>query len=295
MHILITGGTGFVGSNLSKYLYDNGHEIIVLTRDKSKVDSSFTAFESIDEIQPEAKIDYIINLAGAAIDKKWTESYKRELIDSRVNTTAKIIKLIEKLHTKPKRLISASAIGFYGTSEDKIFDENSPPPSDDQFTAKLCKAWENEALKAKNLGVETKIIRLGVVLGKQGALKKMLPAFKFGLGGKIGNGKQFFSWIHIDDVVNAINFLINNEPKEEIFNLTSPNIVTNAQFTSALGKAIKRPTLFTVPKITIKLLFGEMGKELLLKGQKAIPNNLKKAGFEFKYQNIDDALKNILS
>lgn len=294
MHILITGGTGFVGSKLSDFLFNKGYKISILTRDKNKVNSKYTAIENIDEISPDAKIDYIVNLAGASIDKKWTDSYKQELIDSRVNVTAQIIKLIEKLDTKPKRLISGSAIGFYGTSADDVFDENSPAPNDDQFTAKLCKSWEQEALNAKTLGLDTKIIRLGVVLGQKGALKKMLPPFKLGLGGKIGTGKQFFSWIHIDDVVSAIDFLIKNETTEYIFNLTSPNIVTNSEFTSALGKILKRPTFFSVPAITIKLLFGEMGKELLLKGQKVLPNNLQKAEFKFQYANIDEALSNIL-
>lgn len=293
MNILITGGTGFVGSHLVEYLLDNKHNVIILTRNKTKVTKKAKAIVSIDEIKTEEKIDAIINLSGATISKKWSDKYKKELIDSRLKITKNVIDLINKLTNKPEVLISASAIGYYGVQDDNIIDENSLPRN--EFTHQLCVKWEEEALNAEKLGVRVCIARLGVVLGKNdGALKKMLPPFKMCLGGLIGSGKQYFSWVHIDDAIAAFVFLINNKQQKGIYNLTSPNPVTNKEFTYELGKSLKRPTIFPMPACIVKLLFGEMGETLLLKGQRVIPKNLEKAGFNFTYSKIDQALGNIV-
>jgi uncharacterized protein (TIGR01777 family) len=293
MKVLITGGTGFVGSHLVEYLLGKGCNITILTRDKAKVAGGVEAISDIDEIKPSKKIDVIVNLAGAPISKRWSEKYKQELIDSRVNTTKGIISLIKKLKHKPELLISASAIGYYGSQDDTPLYENSPPLN--EFTHQLCKKWENEALKAEKIGVRVCITRLGVVLGKNdGALKQMIYPFKLGLGGKIGSGEQYFSWVHIDDVIAAFIFLVENKNQTGIYNVTAPNPVSNTEFTKALGRQLKRLTLFPMPTFVVKLLFGEKGETLLLNGQRVVPNKLKKAGFRFKYPKINEALGNIV-
>lgn len=292
MNLLITGGTGFIGKQLIQHLAENGHNIIVLTRDKNRVSGNVKAISNVNEINNGDKIDVIINLAGEPISKRWSDKYKQQLLDSRVNTTKAIISLIERLEDKPKVLISASAIGYYGSHGDEMLDESSNPK--DEFTHILCKKWEAEALKAEKYGVRVCITRLGVVLGKDGgALKQMLPAFKLGLGGRIGAGKQYFSWVHVYDVVAAFSFLIENQNEKGVYNLTAPNPVSNKDFTKALGRALNRPTIFPMPTLTVKLLFGEMGETLLLNGQRVIPKKLNDSGFKFQYPKIDIALQDI--
>lgn len=294
MHILITGGTGFVGSSLTNFLLGKGYRITILTHKKNITIGGVKAISNINEIKSNEKIDGIINLAGAAISKNWSDNYKQELITSRVNTTKEVILLIKRLEKKPDILISASAIGYYGSQDDNIIDEKSQPHN--EFTSQLCHKWESEALKAEDIGVRVCITRLGVVLGPNGgALKQMLPTFKMGIGGQIGSGKQYFSWVHIDDVILAFSFLIENKKQNGIYNLTAPNPITNAHFTKALGKQLKRPTIFSVPSFVIKILFGEMGETLLLKGQRVLPKQLQQAGFIFKYPKIDEALENIIN
>ncbi len=294
MHILITGGTGFVGSSLTNFLLGKGYRITILTHKKNITIGGVKAISNINEIKSNEKIDGIINLAGAAISKNWSDNYKQELITSRVNTTKEVILLIKRLEKKPDILISGSAIGYYGSQDDNIIDEKSQ--SHNEFTSQLCHKWESEALKAEDIGVRVCITRLGVVLGPNGgALKQMLPTFKMGIGGQIGSGKQYFSWVHIDDVILAFSFLIENKKQSGIYNLTAPNPITNAHFTKALGKQLKRPTIFSVPSFVIKILFGEMGETLLLKGQRVLPKQLQQAGFIFKYPKIYEALENIIN
>ena len=293
MNVLITGGTGFIGSYLVEYLLGKSCNITILTRDKRKVSSGIRAIEDVNEIKPSEKIDVIVNLAGSPINKRWSDKYKQELVDSRINTTKSVVSLIKKLKKKPEVLISASAIGYYGSQDDSILDEDANPRN--EFTHQLCKKWENEALKAEELGVKVYITRLGVVLGKKGgALKQILPPFKIGLGGIIGSGKQYFSWVHIHDVISAFSFLVENKKQSGIYNLTAPYPVTNSIFTKTLGKHLKRLTIFSMQAFVVKILFGEMGKTLLLNGQRVVPQKLEKAGFKFKYPKIDNALKEIL-
>lgn len=292
MNFLITGGTGFIGKYLIQHLTEKGNNITVLTRNKNKISRNIKAISNVNEIKNSDKIDVIINLAGAPIAKRWSKAYKQELIDSRVNTTKDIISLIERLKDKPEVLISASAIGYYGSQGDKTLDENSTPV--DEFTYQLCKKWESEALEAEKHGIRVCITRLGVVLGRNGgALKQMLPAFKLGLGGRLGDGNQYFSWVHINDVVSAFSFLIENQNEKGVYNLTAPHPVTNNDFTKALGKSIGRPTIFPMPAFIVKLLFGEMGETLLLKGQRVLPKKLQKNGFQFQYPKIENALQDI--
>jgi uncharacterized protein (TIGR01777 family) len=298
MKYFITGGTGFIGKQLIENLLGQKAEIIVLTRDKAKTTKLFgdsvKSVLDVSEIDKSENIDAIINLAGEPIaDKKWSAAQKQKLISSRLNTTESVVKLIERLDKKPECLISASAIGYYGAQAENIITESSAPNK--EFTHELCKSWEDSAHKASQTNVRVCIIRLGVVLGKNGgALKKMLPAFKLGLGGKIGSGKQYFSWVHIDDVVSAINFLIENKNSNGVYNLTSPSPVTNTEFTQALGFALKRPTFFNMPAFVVKKIFGEMGDRLLLNGQRVFPENLLKSGFSFKFEKLNKAFDSII-
>ena len=292
MNILITGGTGFIGSALTKFFIQKGYLTTILSRHCPAL-SSVRIIKSIEQINVDEKIDIIINLAGAPINKKWTNSYKEVLIDSRLEITKNLILLIKSLKTKPNLLISASAIGYYGNQSNKYIGENSLYIND--FTHKLCNLWELEAKKAEKLGVRTCITRLGVVLGKNGgALEELLPIFRLGLGAKIGSGKQFFSWVHIDDVIGAFNFLIKDKTQKGIYNLTSPNPVTNYRFTKELGKMINRPTVLTIPKFVIKMIFGEMGDKLLLNGSAVYPKKLLDSGYEFQFKTIEASLENIL-
>jgi len=292
MNILITGGTGFIGSALTKFFIQKGYLTTILSRNCPAL-SSVRIIKSIEQINVDEKIDIIINLAGAPINKKWTNSYKEVLIDSRLEITKNLILLIKSLKTKPNLLISASAIGYYGNQSNKYIGENSLYIND--FTHKLCNLWELEAKKAEKLGVRTCITRLGVVLGKNGgALEEMLSIFRLGLGGKIGSGKQFFSWVHIDNIIGAFNFLIKDKTQKGIYNLTSPNPVTNYRFTKELGKMINRPTALTIPKFVIKMIFGEMGDKLLLNGSAVYPKKLLDSGYEFQFKTIEASLENIL-
>lgn len=299
MKILITGGTGFIGRAIINSSFFDGSEFIVLSRTPEKfrqfAKKNVTFISSADEVSENKKIDAIINLAGENIaSKRWSFKQKQELINSRLNATEEVLKIIKKLEQKPKILISASAIGYYGSWNDEEITEETEPK--ENFTSILCKKWEDTALRAyKSYGVRTCIIRLGVVLGWGGALEKMLLPFKACFGGKIGNGRQYFSWVHIYDVLSAIKSLIDNEACETgSYNLTSPNPVTNSEYTKALGKALKRPTLFPMPSLIVKLLFGEMGETLLLKGQKVLPKKLEEKGFDFKFAQIQPALNSIL-
>ena len=292
MNILITGGTGFIGSTITKFFLQQNNYITILSRGRSKVLKPVRVIESINQINANEKINIIINLAGSSINKKWNKTYKEILISSRVEVTKSLITLIKALKEKPDLLISASAIGYYGTQNNKYLDETSSYIDD--FTHELCNLWELEAQKAQELGVRTCITRLGVVLGKNGGvLEKILPLFKLGLGGNIGSGKQFFSWIHVDDVIGIFNFLISNKEQKGIYNLTSPSPTTNSQFTKALSRTLKRPDFFTVPSFLIKMVFGEMGDKLLLNGSAVYPKKLLDNGYEFKFKTIESALKNI--
>ena len=292
MNILITGGTGFIGSTITKFFLQQNNYITILSRGRSKVLKPVRVIESINQINTNEKINIIINLAGSPINKKWNKTYKEILISSRVEVTKSLITLIKALKEKPDLLISASAIGYYGTQNNKYLDETSSYIDD--FTHELCNLWELEAQKAQELGVRTCITRLGVVLGKNGGvLEKILPLFKLGLGGNIGSGKQFFSWIHLDDVIGIFNFLISNKEQKGIYNLTSPSPTTNSQFTKALSRTLKRPDFFTVPSFLIKMVFGEMGDKLLLNGSAVYPKKLLDNGYEFKFKTIESALKNI--
>lgn len=280
--IVISGASGFVGSELTKMFESSGYKVSKINR---------ALLNDIDKLSELIDGSFaIINLAGASIIGRWSETYKKLLYSSRIDTTNSIVKAISKCQNKPKVFISTSAIGVY--SNQRLHDEVDFEYSNN-FLSSLVLDWESEALGAKALGVRVAIFRFGVVLGEGGALKKMLLPFKLGLGGVIGDGTQAFSFIHVEDLQRAYEFVLNNKEKSGIYNLVSPNPTTNKAFTKVLGKVLKRPTIIPVPKFILYLIFGE-GAQILSDGQSVYPKKLIDAGFEFKYKDINAAIKNLL-
>ena len=310
---LITGGSGFIGTVLIKQLLLENHDVTVLTRNEVKTAQHFAAVigaeredyqtktnvktvSSLDAINPDQTFDVIVNLAGQGIaDKRWNDEIKQQLIDSRVETTQALYEFIKDTTVKPDVFISGSALGYYGLGEtDEAINEEGG--TDDSFSSHLCQLWEAEAKNIEALGIRTCYLRTGIVLGKNGgALAKMLPPFKMALGGPIGSGKQWMSWIHLEDIVGMIRFAIDNDTIKGPINGTAPQPVSNKEFSQTLGKVLKRPAIFPMPAFVVKLLFGQMGEELLLSGQKVIPEKLTQAGYQFKYPKLESALKDIVS
>jgi uncharacterized protein len=284
MRILISGSGGLIGRSLTKAFLKKGWEPCALKR------RDFALGED-DFSQKIGEHDVIINLAGAPIVKKWTRAYKQEMYQSRILTTRKIAEAIRKLKKNPGLFISASASGIY--PEGKISDEFSREYSD-SFLGRLCLDWEKEA-SACAMNTRLVIFRLGVVLDPDaGALEKMLPAFRFGLGGKVGTGKQMFPWIHIDDLVRAFVFIIEDDRLNGIFNLTSPQLITNLQFSKELGRALHRPAIIPVPAMLLKLIYGEAAVTLTT-GQSVVPKRLLQEGFGFLYPECKPALDDLLN
>jgi len=280
--IFISGITGFIGSSLKTFLTAQGYHVEAISRSDFKLSESFF----IEKISP---ADIIINLAGAPLNRRWTKKYKLEILNSRILTTRKIATAIRRMPVKPELFISASAIGIY--NETGINDEFSKvEPSD--FLKKLCIEWEDEALQAADYCNIT-ICRLGVVLDKrEGALKKLLPPFKSGLGASIGSGQQAFSWIHITDLLNGFHFIIEHKISG-ILNFTSPNPVTNKTFSLSLASVLKKKLIFSIPACFLRLLYGE-GAIILIKGQHTIPKRLLDNNFSFLFPDIVCALQNLL-
>jgi len=298
-NFLITGGTGFIGKKLVAQLVNAGHEAVVVTRRPEKHGGSFAekiryigSFSAIDNSDC---FDAVINLGGEGIaDKRWSAKRKQQLLDSRIGLTNHLVKCLARLEKRPEVMISASAVGWYGAHDETPLTEDSA--CHQEFSHELCEAWEKEAAAVGDLGIRLCIIRLGIVLGKNGGvLKRMLPPFYFGLGGRIGSGKQYMSWVHVNDVIRAVDYLVDENSLSGVFNLTAPGTVSNTQFTQAIGKVISRPTLFPLPAFVVKTVFGEMGERLLLMGQNVVPHNLLKAGFSFDFPDLDGALTDILS
>lgn len=296
--LLITGGSGFIGSRLVPVLIEQGYDVVILTRNPDQTArqfkhtvSSINQFDSLDDTDV---FDVVINLAGQGItDKRWTPDIKRQLRESRITTTRKLIRYLQVSEKKPECFISGSAIGYYGDQGEKLVDEDAS--GDSSFSSKLCLDWEAEAKPAELLGIRTCYLRTGIVLGdKGGALAKMLPAFKLGLGGSMGDGRQWMSWIHIDDLIGIIIHAINDKEIKGAINGTSPNPVTNRAFSSTLARVLRRPAFFPLPAFVLKLLLGEMAKELLLSGQRVIPEKILLAGYNFQYAELENALREVL-
>ena len=279
--IAMSGASGFVGSRLTAAFQQRGWKTIPLSREDFKL----APVELAKRLLP---ADIIVNLAGAPIIERWTEEYKRIMYASRVDVTRKIVDACSLLETKPKLLISTSAIGYYANHGVHTEEEYVKA---DGFLGSLTQAWEEAALKAGEIGMRVVIFRFGVVLGREGgALKKMLTPFKAGLGGTIGDGSQPFSWVHIDDLIRAYDKVIQDTTCEGVYNLTAPEPTTNKGLTVALGKALRKPTIFKVPQFVLRLQFGE-GAQVLTKGQTVIPKRLLDNGFQFTFSDIDSAVK----
>ncbi|MEC4894383.1 MAG: TIGR01777 family oxidoreductase [Oscillatoria sp. PMC 1051.18] len=306
MKVAITGGTGFVGTRLVEKLHSQGENIVILTRNETRAKRIFpaSAYQNLEivEYTPQKSGDWqnalsgcdaVVNLAGEPIaEERWTPQVKQKILQSRQLGTRKIVEAITKAEPKPSVLVNASAIGYYGTSETATFDENSPPGDD--FLAEVCQTWEAEAEKVQAAGVRLVILRLGIVLGNGGALAKMLTPFKLYAGGPIGNGKQWFSWIHREDLVNLIITALKNPDIQGTFNATAPNPVRMNQLCHALGEVMKRPSWLPVPGIALELLLGE-GAKLVLEGQEVIPKQTQATGFEYQYPTIKPALAQIVA
>lgn len=300
MKILITGGTGFVGTQLTSRLTQDGHELTILSRSAKRSGEvprgiSYLQGDPTQKGPWQESIkthDAVINLAGASIFAKWTEEHKKAIRESRVSTTRNIVEGIPSHSQEPFRLFSTSAVGYYGFCGDEELTEDSPPGSD--FLARIAAEWEGEALKAREKGARVVITRFGIVLGeKGGALGRMIPLFKKFIGGPIGSGKQWFSWVHIQDLAEAFIFLLKHPEISGPVNLCSPNPVRNRELARALGKALHRRSFMPAPGFMIKLVLGEFGS-VILEGQRVIPKKLLEKGFVFQYPNIEKALQGIV-
>lgn len=298
MKLVISGASGFIGSTLVGRLANKNHTLILLSRsrrDGGRSNIQWTAWEpgqagTWQEAMDGA--DGVIHLAGEPIaGKRWSEAQKQRLRESRIDTTRMIVAGIAKAKQKPKFLINSSAVGYYGPHGDETLTEESPPGSD--FLGQLCAAWEAEASKAREQGLRVSLVRTGIVLGKgKGALAKMVPPFKLFAGGRLGSGKQWLPWIHIEDEVGLIDFLVDHEKADGPFNATAPNPVTMDEFCKALGRVLNRPSWAPVPASILSLMLGEMA-EMLLTGQRALPQAAQKLGYEFKYPNVLEALESL--
>ncbi|MBK8465013.1 MAG: TIGR01777 family protein [Chloracidobacterium sp.] len=293
MKILITGASGLIGKALQRSFSAKGYEMLLATRKESSdeqhvqwsVEDGFTDPEKLEGV------DVVVHLAGETVSGfRWTDEKKKAIRDSRILGTRNVVDAISKLANKPKVLIAASAIGFYGERGDEEVTESSV--GGDNFLAEVGKAWETESRRAEDAGIRTVLLRTGIVLSKDGgALATMLTPFKLGVGGVVGSGKQWMSWISLDDEVDVINFAIENENLRGAINAVSPNPVTNEEFTRTLGEVLYRPTFLPLPEFAVSMIFGEMGDALLLASTKVLPKRLEEAGFEFKYPELKSAIE----
>jgi len=299
MKILITGGTGFVGVQLTSRFIQDGDEVTILTRSKKGPEKGPAGISYLqgDPTQKGAwqeaikNHDAIINLAGASIFSRWTEEHKKAIRESRVSTTQNIVEGIPSRPQKKMTLFSTSAVGYYGFCGDEELIEDSPPGDD--FLARIAVEWEGEALKAREKGARVVITRFGIVMGeKGGALSQMIPLFKKYMGGPIGGGKQWFSWVHIKDLAEAFVFLMKHPEISGPVNVCSPNPVRNRDLAKALGKALHRPSFIPAPGFMVKWVLGEFGS-VILEGQRVIPRRLLENGFVFQHADIEKALKGI--
>jgi uncharacterized protein (TIGR01777 family) len=297
MKILVSGASGLVGSAVAGSLSARGDRVIQLVRSTPKDTQREVLWnpkKGIEDTGTLEGVDAVIHLAGEPIaEGRWTEEKKRRIRESRVEGTRVLSEALARMTRKPSVLLSASAIGYYGGRGDEILTEESAPGDD--FLAKVCRDWEGATAPAASAGIRVANMRFGVILSPEGgALQKMLTPFKFGLGGRLGSGHQYMSWIAIDDVVGAVLHLLEKEAARGPVNVVAPNPATNSEFTKALGEALSRPTIFSVPKFAVRLAFGEVADLALLASQRVEPRRLKESGYVFKYPELSVALKHIL-
>jgi uncharacterized protein len=305
MKIVIAGGSGFLGRTLASRLAGAGHEIVVLSRTAAPGQSprqvawrpDGTAATGGSESNWHRELDgagAVVNLAGAGIaDRRWTAARKQELRQSRVLSTRSLVAAVRAATVKPQVFIQGSAVGFYGTDGDQVFDESFPPGQD--LLGDVCVAWEAEAHPVRALGLRLVIVRTGIALDQDGgALPQMARPFRFFVGGPVASGRQYFSWIHRDDWVSFVIWALETTTASEVYNATAPTPVTNEEFSKALGRALGRPSWLRVPGFALRILFGEFANEGLIRGQRVIPKRAIDAGFQFAYPDLDGALAAIL-
>ena len=295
MKILITGASGLIGKALQACFAEKGYELLLATRSEPRklsqiqwnADTGFRA-EDLERLDG---LDAVIHLAGEGIaGLRWTDDKKKAIRDSRVFGTRSMIETFDRLKVKPRTFISGSAIGFYGDRGDDEMTEASPAGK--TFLAEVCKEWEAESRRAEDLGIRTVLLRTGIVLSKDGgALATMLTPFKLGVGGVIGDGKQWMSWISLDDVVGIINYALEHENVRGAVNVVAPNPVTNEEFTKTLGSVLYRPTFLPLPEFAVHMVFGEMGDALLIDSTRVIPKRLADSGYVFKFKELNPALQ----
>jgi uncharacterized protein (TIGR01777 family) len=300
--IIVTGATGSIGRILVRELSLRGDEVIVFTRNTENAEKKIiyaSRYIKWDYNNPEVwkeqinGIDVIVHLAGANLaSRRWNEEYKRIAYNSRIISTRKLVEAISEVDKKPKAFICSSAVGYYGNRSDDYLSEHEEPA--DNFLAKLCADWEKEAAKVENFGVRSVSIRTGLVLSKnEGLLKQMIPTFKLFLGGFLGNGRQWFPWIHIDDIIGIYKHAIDNENFHVSINAASPGIVRMKQFAKTLGRVLHRPSFLPIPKFAIRILKGELGN-YTTHSQRVVMDKLLNSGYKFKFENLEDALSDLL-
>ena len=299
--ILVTGGTGFIGRKVCDTLQNKEYDVNVVSRNPEKAKSKLGQLGEIYGWNPETEqlpteaisdANAVIHLAGETISGRWNNEKKRRIRDSRVLSTRNLVESCANVESKPNVLICASAIGLYGDSGDNSFTEETPPGTD--YLAKVCKEWETEAYKATELGIRVVTVRIGLVLGLGGGmLQQVLTPFRIGIGGKLGSGQQWMSWIHVDDVVGIILYALENDSINGALNATAPEPVRNIEFTKALGSVLRKPTILPVPNFGLKLMMGEFADFVLL-SQKVLPKKTEATGYEFQFKTIDSALSDLL-
>jgi uncharacterized protein (TIGR01777 family) len=298
MHILVTGGTGFIGSALCPQLLIDGHRLTLLTRRPERArrqyDNRVEVITDLAALRDDVALDAVINLAGEGIaDRPWTAARKQLLHASRVTLTDELAALLRRRTQRPRVMISGSAIGWYGDQGDTLLEEGSA--AHDEYMHRLCADWEQAARGVEPLGVRLCLLRTGVVLGRSGGmLKRLLPVFGLGLGGRLGAGTQWLSWIALGDYVNIVRALLGDDSQSGVFNATAPKPVTNAEFTATLAQALGRPAFVHIPAAVLKLAMGEMSV-LLLGSQRVLPARLLDAGFRFRSRTLEDCLRNELA
>lgn len=305
MKVAVTGATGFVGSRLVERLQAEGHQVLVLSRSAAQARQVFpeAAFAGLEIVEYTplssgpwqsaiAGCDGVVNLAGAPIAERWSPAHKQAIIDSRQVGTQKIVEAIAKADPRPAVLVNASAIGYYGTSETETFDESSQPIESD-FLSKVCQAWEAAAHKVEASGTRLVILRTGIVLAMGGAVAKMLTPFRMFAGGPIGSGRQWFSWIHREDLVSLILKALNDPQMQGVYNATAPHPVRMGEFCQTLGAVLNRPSWLPVPEFVLEAVLGDAA-QVVVEGQQVLPNRTGSSGFSYQYPQVQAALEEFL-
>ena len=300
-NVLVSGGTGFIGSRVCTALHEQGDTVHVLSRNPARAENKIKSAKSVYGWNPETEklrseaisdVKAVVHLAGETIAGRWNNEKKQRIRDSRILSTRNLVESFADVSTKPDVLVCASAIGYYGDSGDENFTEVSPVGTD--FLANVCQEWEAEAQKADALGIRVVLVRIGLVLGLGGGLlTQVLPPFRMGVGGRLGSGRQWMSWIHVDDVVGIVLHALENEEIRGPLNATAPAPVRNGEFTKTLGSVLRRPTLFPVPTFGLKLMMGEFADFIVL-SQKVLPEKTEVSGYEFRHRTLESALRDLL-